>query len=116
MSIAAKNFTILRGDTKPYKLVFKNPDGDPVDVSGYKVMFTAKADTGDADNAAKISKTITVTDGTSGEVELVLSASDTDIDAGIYVYDVQLVAPSGNVHTPLNGTMTVEDDVTKRTS
>ena len=116
MSVVTKNMSIVRGDTKAYKLVFRNQAGDVVDITNYKVMFTLKADSGDTDANAKISKTMTVTSGASGEATLTLTSSDTNIDAGIYVYDIQLVTASGSVHTPVTGTVTIQDDVTKRTS
>ena len=116
MSVVTKNMSIVRGDTKTYKLVFRNQAGDIVDITNYTVMFTLKSDSADDDDDALISKTMTVESGESGEATLTLSPSDTDIDGGIYVYDIQLVTASGSVHTPVTGTVTIQDDVTKRTS
>lgn len=52
--------------------------------------------------------------GTAGTIVLKLTASQTAaLTAGVYVYDLELVSPSGEVTRLLEGTITVTPEVTR---
>ena len=115
--LAQTNLTIKRGDSKTYTLKFADEDNSPIDITGWTVFFTMKANIDDVDNDAKIKKDITThTDPTNGETEISLSATDTAQDIGSYVFDIQIKKSTGEIKTILEGIINVGKDVTQRTS
>lgn len=52
-----------------------------VDITGWVIEFTIRLP-----NGRRLVKTATVTDGPAGEFEVALSAEDTDIPQGAYLY------------------------------
>lgn len=68
-------------------------DGQPVDITGWKVLFSA----GRLDGFNVIEKTITVhTNPTEGETAIAIDASETQITPGVYFYDIKTVDADGN--------------------
>jgi hypothetical protein len=107
---------IFTGDTKNYTLTFTDSDDNPLDLTGAAVWYTVKERASDLDTSALIQKKITShTDATGGVTLLSLSATDTDIDPGDYVYDFQLVSASGEITTLTNGIIKFRQDITRNT-
>lgn len=107
--------TIVRGDTKTYKLVFRNSSGIPVDITGWTVYFTVKENLSQTDDQALISKNVTShTDPANGETSIVLSSTDTD-HVGNYIYDIQYKNTLDEIHTILEGILSFSKDITRRT-
>ena len=111
-----QDFTITRGDTWERTMHFYDEDGC-IDISGWTVFFTCKEKVTDVDASAKISKTITVhSDPTRGESIILLTSTDTNLTPGSYIYDIQIKSESGSVLTIVTGNITIQYDVTQRTS
>jgi hypothetical protein len=107
------DFEIVRLDTKTIPLEFCTDSGK-VDITNWTIFFTMKEKITDADNLAKISKTITVhVDPVNGYTEILLTTTDTTQNPGNYIYDIQ-VSYSGEIHTILTGTFTILSGVTNR--
>jgi hypothetical protein len=114
--------TMKRGDTKIIDFAIINKStGQPVNLTGNKVYFTAKLDPLDLDDDAIIlldsdSNGITIdspaTLGT-GTVEIPPSATDDLTDNTILYYDLQHVTAAGQVFTPDSGELLVELDITR---
>lgn len=91
--------------------------GDPVDLSGW----TARTQVRDAVGGAVLLSATTSTQGSTialggvtGSVVVKFTAADTDaVTAQFGVYDLELVAPSGDVHRLLQGTVTFDPNVTR---
>jgi len=107
---------LIRGDYKAFNLTFTQ-SGTPLDLTNFKLFFTVKDSTDDADSSAKIAKVVTAhSDPTAGKTTLVIDAADIDDLDGSYVYDFQLVNASGAPTTVLIGMLNVIADVTRRTT
>ena len=111
------NLAIYRGDDKTWNLAFKDAEGDPIDITGATVWFTAKENTTDEDASAVLQKQITShSNPTQGETQLSLIPSDTDaMEVKDYEYDMQLVESSGKVSTFMRGKLNIIQDITVST-
>jgi len=115
------NISLKRGDT--YSTVVEvilvtETDGVKVesafDLTGYTALFTAKKNANIPDASATIQKSLTV-DEELGTITFALDETDTDF-VGVLVYDVQIMNEADReVHTVLDGTLTIKNDVTKTT-
>ena len=86
-----------------------------LDITGYTFFFTVKENETDLDADAKISKTVTShTDPTNGKTTISMGTADTDQEAKIYVYDIQMRDTSDNITTLLKGDFEIKQDVTVR--
>jgi hypothetical protein len=69
--------TLTAGQISALPLVFKNPNGSPLDLTGAIVSLTAKKSLSDADEAAWIAlETSTHTDASAGETSLEVDLSE----------------------------------------
>ena len=119
--IINKSLVIPKATTKTYKLYFTDSDGEVVDITGWTIFFTLKENLTDTDGVtgatAKIEKDITThTDPTGGETEIVLSATDTNLTAGSYSYDIKVATDDGDIEIILEGNISIVDTVTTRSS
>jgi hypothetical protein len=110
---------VIRGDDEIYDLAFTDADGDPVDLTGAGIVFTAKRriQDEDADAVLQYDETngITVTDALGGIAELEIAGDDTSVleDKKVVLrYDLEVTLAAGTVRTPLLGKMIVRPDVT----
>lgn len=109
--------SIIRRDDVTFDLTFTDVDGDPIDLTGATVFFTVKKKLSDADDDAVIEKEITsFDDPDSGIATLILSATDTNIPAKNYVFDIQLKTADNKISSSLSANFFVSQDVTIRTS
>jgi hypothetical protein len=112
-----------RGDTETYDLAITDRAGDPVNLTGSTVWFTAKRHTSDADDDAIITATqgdgLEITNAAQGELTLTLQPDDTSGLEDRLVrleYDVQLKDGTGRITTPLTGKLYVHPDVRRATT
>lgn len=85
--------TIRKGDTEPITLVFS---GDDVPDETVEVLFTVKKSINSPD--ATIEKKVPITDG---KCVIELSAEETDIQHGYYLWDIRFRYPDGSIFTPM---------------
>jgi hypothetical protein len=110
--------SFYRGDSKNFRLTFKDSSGVAIDITGFELWFTMKSSVADLDASAAVQKVVTFAagaDATAGIGELALSSVDTAVTPGIYFYDFQLVDPTATppiVTTITSGKVTVLQDVT----
>lgn len=116
--------TMYRGDTFVLDAQVKK-DGVPVNITGWKVWFTAKRTYVEPDNVAVMRHDsdalggVTITDAVNGKVRVVTSPNAT---AGFpdgpvkLVYDLQTKDLANNIFTVETGTLTVLPDVTRATT
>lgn len=108
------NITV--GDSHDYSFTFTDGGGTRYDITGWTVYFTVKVSWSDSDDDALISKTVTSHDyPTDGETSINLTASETDVEPGVYIYDFQVKNGQGDVMTLTTGTVQFDDGVTDRT-
>src|SRR6056297_1167360 len=95
-----------RGDTRKYKLLVKEKvSGNPISVNGGTLTVTFKKQKSQPDEEAAlqviVSEIVDDPADPTGEINVVLSSTDTTIDAGSYYYDFQFVSSEGEVTTIL---------------
>ena len=99
-----KNLIISGGADFKQPLTFSNDTG-PTDFSGYTIKSQLRKNS--ATSSFK-EFTVTITNPTSGEIELFLSKEHTsDLKPGRYVYDVLATRPNGDKLIVLEGTVNV---------
>jgi len=103
---------ITQGDEKAYNLTFKDGDGNAINITGSTVSFSAKARL--SDTATVISKDVTNhTDPTNGKTTITLTTTDTNIDRGVYYYDIQIQGGGINRKTVVKGKLEITWQVTE---
>jgi hypothetical protein len=109
---------MYRGDHKTFELSVKDSDNVAVNITGATLTFSVKNDPNDP--TALISKStavvteIALTTPVNGLAEIYLLPADTrDLEAGTYVYDVQIVTAASKKHTLVRANLILLDDVTQ---
>lgn len=117
MPAATKHLLIEKGATFRFSAIWKNKQtGQPIDLTGYTARMHIRATT---DAATTITTMTTenariVLGGTAGTISLYISDTDTAaLTAGDAVYDLELVAPGGDVTRLLKGKVKIDADVTR---
>lgn len=105
---------IIRGDSASINFVMAG-----VDLTGATVFFTAKPeltdDSGDT-NAVIAKGVVSHTDPTNGRTVIDLDPTDTDVEPGIYFYDIQVKKASGAIVSIPARKLRIWADVTRRTT
>ena len=110
------NLQIKRGDTWSRTIYFEDENGVRKDITGWLIFFTMKVKADDLDTAATtIAKTISPSNPLEGEAEISLTSTDTK-DIGNYIFDIQIKTNLNEIITVLEGTITITQDITIRTS
>lgn len=104
---------IFRGDTWERVLTLTR-NSVAIDLTGATIHFTAKEDITDEDTDAAISKAVTShTNPTGGITSIKLEPEDTNVEPGMYSYDIQLQDASGNISTIAFGKFKILSRVNK---
>jgi len=118
-----KDLEIYKKTSKSYELIFST-EGSREDISNWIVYFTVKKNMKDADSVAIIKHTIGSATGcdydhddpVDGVSDINLSTSDTDIEHGIYYYDITVEDDENNRHVIAIGRLRITEPVTQRTN
>lgn len=113
--------TLVAGDTYKLTLVYKDPTGNPIDVTGYKVDVSLRKSIEEEVPVIAKNYTIDATDGPLGLIYLKLEVAETALliascaaNKATYVYDLQLTNVAGDeVQTLLGGFLEVSRGVTR---
>ena len=113
--------TMTRGDSATITVTVVGGDGEPVDLTGKTLRFTAKASPADAQAEAIIAKSTDAgithqaqTGATEGLADVTIDPADTVTVAAYpvaFVYDVQLT-DGANTYTTETGSLVVRPDIT----
>lgn len=98
--MAIKIKDIVRGTTRAINVTFTDQAGAAYDLTGGKVFFaatTVTAPTDDSGASIDITPVTSHTDPTNGKSQIVLSSTDTTVDAGTYNVGIQAVLSDGTV-------------------
>ena len=83
-----------------------------INVAGYTVRSQMRRSYFSANASANI--TCTITDATNGEITMSMTAANTsNLKAGRYLYDVEIVDTLGNTSRILEGVISVTPEVTR---
>ena len=106
--------TIFRGDTATITVTVVDTDGTAFYLTNYTMKLTSKRTSQEVDGSALIGPiTATISSPTTGIGSIALTVTNTDIDPGEHVYDVQINNSTTDVKTVISSKFTVKDDVTK---
>jgi hypothetical protein len=112
------NITVDQGATFSLVVTWKNPNGTPIDLTGYTARMQARAKY-DSPNPPLFSLTSTpaaglVLGGVAGTVTITIDAATTaGLVPGQYVYDLEVVSSGGIVTRLIEGRCIVSPEVTK---
>lgn len=103
-----------QGQTWDISMIWE-ADGTPVDVSSYVARMMLRTDPEVASPTVALSTTNnTIAVSSNGSITLNYSAvSSASVTAGTYVYDMELVSPSGNVRRLIQGRAVVSREITR---
>jgi|SRR5215471_12357454 len=104
------NINFYQGDDYTGTLTVYDPNGLPMDLTGYTALAQIRTDV--ADVASTIVATIT-TDIQSPLIVISLTHDVTETLKGKYVWDLQVTSPSGSIKTLVAGQITVTQEVTR---
>lgn len=113
MPAAKLNLTVEQGATFSKRLVWRDKNKRPVNLSGYTAKMQIRTSASSAEVLFELSTSnnrITLLAG--GVIQLDISANDTDTIKG-GVYDLKLYAPSGQEIRLVEGKVSVSPGVTK---
>ena len=109
----------FRRDTRRYTVRLTDENGNPISVDGVEFVMTFKTDPTLPDSEAAIQVVVIGHEDDPadprGEVVIVLDSSVTDVEPGLYFYDLQMKTPSGEITTLIAGQVQIKQDVTHRT-
>jgi hypothetical protein len=91
------DLSIIKGNSKNYRLAFETTSGDALDITGYTVFFTVKKNVNQTDDQAIISKTNTTHSNPTGGISIItITTTDTSsLQPGVYLYDIGYVNAAG---------------------
>lgn len=98
------SIVVIRGSTKTLDLTVKDSEGDAIDLTGSRILFTVKCRIEDRENVIQKDSDvgaaeIDIDDPKNGKAIVHILADDTaGLDLGKYVFDIWVVLASGAKH------------------
>jgi hypothetical protein len=102
------NFSYYKGDTNEFVIRPKNSDGSAFDLAGYTAEFFIATSRGDNPTYSVEADATVDTVNDIVTCTIVPSVGST-LDAGTYVYDVQVTSGPTVIYTLLTGTISVTE-------
>ena len=114
MTAGIYNFTIDQGSTWTLQLVYNDPQGAPINLTGYtaKMQVRRKFDSATAVLTLSTSNGGISITGNTGTINLIATDEQTGvIEGGLYVYDLEL-ENGGAITRLIQGQVTISPQVT----
>jgi hypothetical protein len=115
MTAGIYNFTLDQGSVWDLEIEYQDPDGDPINLTGFTARMQLRKDY----NSAVVDLTLTtggggiVITGATGTIDISVTAAQTEVlDPAFYVYDLELISGS-NISRLIQGQITVAEQVTR---
>ena len=105
------NFNYYKGDTNEFVINPKTSNGGAFDLTGYSAEYFIATSRGDNPTYSVEAQSVVDT-GNDTVTCTILPGVGGTLDAGTYVYDVQIQNGASLVFTLLTGTITVTEQVT----
>lgn len=116
MAAAEYDITIEQGATFKLNLLWEDPAGDPIDVTGYTARMQVREKYTSTTTLLSLTSAAgdIVLGDTAGTIDITASAVATAaIDEKRGVYDLELVSPGGEVTRLIRGCVTITPEVTR---
>ena len=111
MAAGTYNFVLDQGATFSRQLTVKD-NGSVMNLTGYSVASTMRS-THDSSTVSG-TFTCTISNATGGVITIAMTNSTTAaIEEGMYVYDLEITSGAGTVTRLMEGTVTVNPEVTR---
>ena len=111
------NITCNQGATFSRTITWRDAAKKAINITGYQARMQVRSTVDSATVVTELTTTngrITISGPTLGQLTLTISATDTAaITAGLYVYDLELVSPAGDVNRIIEGNFVVKAEVTR---
>lgn len=104
------DMTWRQGDDVSYQLTLKDSVGSAINLTGYTVRSQIRIR---ADASASIAFAVAYTRASGIATLSLTSATTAAMGAGTYLYDVELVDPSGKVKGIMGGSVAVTEEITR---
>ena len=105
------NLVVDQGTTFSSIITVTDQTGTPLNITGYTVKSQFRKS---YQSSSAVNFTASIYDAVAGQVRLQLNPSDTtDIQAGRYLYDIELTSPIGDKFRALEGLVIVTPEITK---
>lgn len=115
MTAGIYNFTVDQGSVFTLNLVYEDPDGNPINLTGQTARMQLKRQYTSTDIDLTLTTSnggITIT-GNTGNILITMTDEQTEtLEPGFYVYDLEL-NNSGTLDRLIQGTVTVAAQVTE---
>lgn len=103
-----------RGDNPSFAFNLQNPNGTPIDITGFNYILTVDPSPAPPDNTNNLFFLVgAVTAPTQGEVTFQATNVQMDQPPGTYFYDVQETNDVAAVRTVIKGQFVIQQDITK---
>lgn len=107
-----QNFEVHQGSDKTLNFTVTDESGDAVDITGATIKWILATDQG---ASASLTKTGSVTSGTSGKFSVSLTGADTDGFSGMFYHEARVTDGSGTITHVVSGLVNIIGTVTKDT-
>lgn len=116
MAAATYDLYIEQGATYQLDITWKQPDDNPVNLTGYiaRMQFRKTKNSSDALFTGTTSNGIITLGGAAGTIEIRIPATTTDdFSFGCALYDLELESAGGTVYRLVEGNVEVSKEVTR---
>jgi len=105
------NLVVDQGTTFSSIITVTDQNGVPLNLTNYTVKSQFRKS---YQSSVYVSFTASIYDALNGKIQLKLNPSDTiSVDAGRYLYDIQLTDPNGAVTRALEGLVILTPEITR---
>lgn len=104
------NFVIQKGATWEATVYWKDPSGNPINITGYSAKFQMSTSYGGTAEFELTSASGITLNGTQGRLDLVATATQTANLGGTYHYELELIN-GATVYRILEGELVVSNQV-----
>lgn len=116
MAAAYYDILIEQGATFVKNIIWKDSNGDPVDITGYtaRMQIRRKKSSTTVEHSATTENDGITLGLTAGTIDILIPATDTaEFEFTKGVYDLELVDPQGKVYRIIEGGVEVSKEVTR---
>lgn len=114
MSAGSYNIVCDQGATFGLHLTYEDQNSDPINLSSYQARMQVRAQKNSPTTILSLTHASGLNLGSDGSIVISISADTTAaLQPGDYVYDLELIAPSGAVTRLVQGRFRVSGEVTR---
>lgn len=114
MSAGSYNIVCDQGATFGLHLTYEDQNGESINLTNYQARMQVRAKKNSPTTILSLTDVAGLSLGADGSVVISISSSTTaGLEPGDYVYDLELIAPSGVVTRLIQGRFRVSGEVTK---